>query len=593
MTTWASGAHSVPLMAANGVYSFRVPEGVAGVVIGLVLANANPNLLRTGESAYALHFAQGRVTVLAHGSPVAPPVAYTSAQRFHVVRIGGYVYVCQADDVPMDSSAVAAAAFGVGAETMDGAARLDATLRAAGDEVLDGAYADLPGDLVPPVLNLPQGAFISTASDMHVRAVSANVPGGSVRVQGPAPRIRAVQPQGFSQVFVRGPSPALLSVGGNIGVAFDLALPRLTGVPDAQPADDLSSGARAGGEAKQAYVILYSGARAGDGLLLHAAQASLASGAAAGDALALAAQAALESGAAAGDALSVGLVQVTIASGAAAGGDAMGLSATAAAALQSGAAAGDGLHGERAAQAVSGAAAGGMALPGAVAQVSSGARAGDEAAPMPAAMPELMLSSGAAAGDEAVAMTPTLPELRSGAAAGDEVLIARPGSVAWVMNAETGAVSWWGNWQFTDAVQLPDGRVLAVGPEGVSEWTGDADGDTPVQAHVTWGLLEFGGWGQEGQPVASERRKRLTQVTVGYHAALPMRTELHAFGHGQTPHTYAMPPVVAGQAGLHRNHRIVPGKGLSARYWRVQISGQGPYQVHGLTADVAVSARRM
>ena len=58
------------------------------------------------------------------------------------------------------------------------------------------------------------------------------------------------------------------------------------------------------------------------------------------------------------------------------------------------------------------------------------------------------------------------------------------------------------------------------------------------------------------------------------------------------PYTYTMPPRSAEQP---RNSRVVPGKGLNARYWRLRLSnlnGCG-FELHSIGAETAESTRRI
>ena len=48
-------------------------------------------------------------------------------------------------------------------------------------------------------------------------------------------------------------------------------------------------------------------------------------------------------------------------------------------------------------------------------------------------------------------------------------------------------------------------------------------------------------------------------------------------------------------ANSPRNNRIIPGKALNARYWRMTLANTNgcAFEVHSLAADIALSARRI
>jgi len=154
-----------------------------------------------------------------------------------------------------------------------------------------------------------------------------------------------------------------------------------------------------------------------------------------------------------------------------------------------------------------------------------------------------------------------------------------PGAIAWVMNTETAAPSWYSNWQFVDMVQVGN-RVLAVGPEGLVELGAATDNGDDIDAGVTYGFSDFG----------SDFKKRIDSFWFGYTSDDVLEASVETLGN--PVYTYSMTPRDAEQP---RNNRIRPGKGLNARYWRIGINNVGgcDFDVDSIAADVVQSARRL
>lgn len=177
------------------------------------------------------------------------------------------------------------------------------------------------------------------------------------------------------------------------------------------------------------------------------------------------------------------------------------------------------------------------------------------------------------------------------AIAGDEPFVRNTQAVAWVMNTSTGAVSWYDNWPFTSMVEV-GGKVFAAGPEGLHVLGGDKDGADLINASVQYGFNEFGGYDREGSPKENPQRKRVQALWFGYHADGVLNATVETYGQGYGPFTYEMPPREAHQP---RNNRIIPGRGLNSRYWRIGIANTNgcAFEVHSVAADVAESTRRI
>lgn len=177
------------------------------------------------------------------------------------------------------------------------------------------------------------------------------------------------------------------------------------------------------------------------------------------------------------------------------------------------------------------------------------------------------------------------------ATADDATFYTDPSLTAWVMNAETGAVSWYANWGFTDMVVVGD-KVLAVGPSGLAVVQGNTDDGAPINAAVMYGFSELGGFDQDGNPKADEFKKRVASLWFGYQSTGAMRATVETYGQGYGVQTYSMVQRAAGQP---RGNRIVPGKGLNSRYWRVGIENVAgcAFEVSSISADIAPSTRRI
>ena len=201
------------------------------------------------------------------------------------------------------------------------------------------------------------------------------------------------------------------------------------------------------------------------------------------------------------------------------------------------------------------------------------------------------LESSAVADDTVDAVVSSMALADVEAVAEDITFTKDTGLVAWVMNAKSGAVSWYDNWAFTSMATVGE-KVFAAGPDGLSILGGDTDDQDPIDAHIQYGLMEFGGYDQDGRPKPNPQKKRVQGIWFGYHASGELAATVETYGQGYGPYTYTMPPRSAEQP---RNSRVVPGKGLNARYWRLRlsnISGCG-FELHSIGAETAESTRRI
>ena len=157
-----------------------------------------------------------------------------------------------------------------------------------------------------------------------------------------------------------------------------------------------------------------------------------------------------------------------------------------------------------------------------------------------------------------------------------------PSATAWVMNTETAAPYWYSNWQFYDMVQVGD-KVLAVGPEGLCVIGADTDAGETIDAVLGYGFADFG----------TEQKKRVPEFVFGYTAETPMGVTVETYGQGYPPYEYSLSAQRLSEQP--NNGRLTPGKGLSARYWRIEIHNTdgGAFSVNSITASLAVSSRRL
>ena len=581
---WTHAAHSIALLQGSGRFSFRVPRNVWRVAIGLSAQDASQS---PDEASHGFLFRGAMARIMESGALRGLSMPYADTDFWHIVRIRQTVYYCRADVAPATEAQARAAAIWISGVPSGGPVLLDATLFAPGDEIRDAEIADLPdADPAPPTVW--RGIVAPLGYSAKIGPAKAGG-GGRARLVWPMAAL-LVQPQRLALVRAKAGQCVLMSVG-SVLARLNFTLPAIQAgrrkatqvrVLDALLVRDAAVDATYPGGRDKLRIKGWAGGRwvsalqAGDALRLRDAAAA-ALDMARRDVLHLRDRLRMEPMARRGDAL---LVRDGARAGVAAlhAGDVLRV--------------GDDVRGHTTLHVSD------------VVRVLDMRPAGQATAAARSAL--LVRDAAQARGDGALALKDVLLVRdaalggRGGQVHGRDTLLVHntaqvldDRAVAWVMNAQTGAVCWWQNWQFVDAVQLADGRVLAVGPQGVSEWVGQTDEDEPVHAHVTWGLMEMGGFDEAGGPRPNERLKRMTQLTVGYHAEQALQLTVHAFAHGQTPVNYTMPPQVAGRALWHRNHRLVTGRGMRARYWRMQLAGQGPFQVHGLTADMATSTRRM
>jgi len=165
-----------------------------------------------------------------------------------------------------------------------------------------------------------------------------------------------------------------------------------------------------------------------------------------------------------------------------------------------------------------------------------------------------------------------------------DALYARdPQALAWVMNVETGAPSFYDNFEFTSMIEYK-GLLLGSSNEGLfllGRSGDDTDGGVKVRSELVTGLLDWN----------STYLKRLRDVYLGYTGG-QLELDIETYNQPVPKYTYYL---VERDADAPRNNRIRPGRGLKSRFWRFtlrNVSGKW-HQVYDISANVDVSNRRL
>lgn len=171
--------------------------------------------------------------------------------------------------------------------------------------------------------------------------------------------------------------------------------------------------------------------------------------------------------------------------------------------------------------------------------------------------------------------------LNSTAASSSDVWYKDPGRVAYVLNTETAAGSWYDNFDF-ESIAQPPGYVLAVGPDGLYALSGATDSGEQIDAYVKPGFVDFG----------TANTKRVDQIYFGYTSTGQIATTVEVYESGHSPQTYYLEQR---DAEAPRNSRITPGKALNGRYWRITVRNVAgaDFEIHDASVDIAVSPRRV
>lgn len=126
---WLSGSVSIPIIAANGGYEFKIPAQVVGVIIGLADTYSG---IGYGSIAHALYFSHGTVVLLEYGRQIAVLDSYGTNDKFVLWRGNGRVYMLQNGVKISDRP-----------QLIHGPFRLASTLYMKSDAVVDAKIATL------------------------------------------------------------------------------------------------------------------------------------------------------------------------------------------------------------------------------------------------------------------------------------------------------------------------------------------------------------------------------------------------------------------------------------------------------------------
>lgn len=200
----------------------------------------------------------------------------------------------------------------------------------------------------------------------------------------------------------------------------------------------------------------------------------------------------------------------------------------------------------------------------------------------PSNVPTLpILTSLGLATTSVVTQTEWVAVAESTAQAVSTVVFKDPGRVAWVMNTESTAVSWYDNFDFESIAQV-NGVTFAAGPGGVFELTGDDDNGDAIDASLRSGFMDFD----------TQQQKRVDAFYFGYTSTGVLRALVSTKGSIYPPLAFDMQPRAA---TAPRNNRIEPAKGLVGTYWQVEIRNVAgaPFTVYDVSVDLAISNRKL
>lgn len=145
----------------------------------------------------------------------------------------------------------------------------------------------------------------------------------------------------------------------------------------------------------------------------------------------------------------------------------------------------------------------------------------------------------------------------------------------WVLNADTLAVSRYAGLPFTQVEPFGD-QLLAVGPAGLYQMTGDTDAGAAIAAQVETGLQDYG----------TALLKRMPNATVDYNLASDLQLSLvwvDASGTRQTA-TYLVDHEQQGVVHL--------GRGIRFRWRKLILAGAAPWALFRIDEYPEILSRR-
>lgn len=150
------------------------------------------------------------------------------------------------------------------------------------------------------------------------------------------------------------------------------------------------------------------------------------------------------------------------------------------------------------------------------------------------------------------------------------------------MNTENQAVFTYEEWPFKYMATLSDGRMVAAGDEGLFLLGGDTDNGKEINASVTYGVTDLGGYAKDDSPIDDEFIKRVNSVWFGYRSTGDIKVKVTALGSPYDEQTYSL----ASTDGKLTNGRVRPGAGLVARYWRFKLENTSGCRFHIVSSHV-------
>jgi hypothetical protein len=152
------------------------------------------------------------------------------------------------------------------------------------------------------------------------------------------------------------------------------------------------------------------------------------------------------------------------------------------------------------------------------------------------------------------------------------------GSIAWVLNTQSGGLTNYDNYGFT-SLAFHDGVLYGTSHEGLFAINADDDAGRDINALRKGGFLDFN----------RENKKRISDIYTGYTGG-PLECEVETYD--KEVYTY---PMEFRDFETPHNSRIKPGRGLSSRYWRFgfrNVSG-ADFQIQDITVKLGMSKRRV
>ena len=155
-----------------------------------------------------------------------------------------------------------------------------------------------------------------------------------------------------------------------------------------------------------------------------------------------------------------------------------------------------------------------------------------------------------------------------------------PSAIAWIMNTETGAPSFYLNYNFHDIV-FHNGKLYGAAEDGLYLLEGADDAGTNINTELITGFLDFD----------NPQKKRLPYLYFGYTGG-ELECDVETYDQPNDIQTFGLEER---ETSAPRNIRLKIGKGLISRYWRFtlhNISGSA-FKVYDTNADVVSSKRRL